>query len=391
MAVLMHVDMDAFYAAVEMRRRPELVRTPMWVGGQIRGVVLSANYPARSYGVRGGMSVAQARRLCPQGVGVRPDFASYSEVSGGVAAILATVSAKVEMASIDEAYLDLTDVVGAQDQAADIGQRVRAMICDEQGITASVGIGPNRLVAKMASVAAKPDGLVEIAPTEVVSFLHPLPVERLVGVGDSTAARLRRLGVVTIGDLAQCSRSALRQALGRQSGELLAELAWGRDGGRRWSRPGERGVGAQVTFASDVGDLGGVRAEILRVSDKVAARMRAAGVVGRTVTLSLGFADFTARSGSLALSSPTDSSVEVYAAALRLHSRMVGKPVILRRVGVRVTELSQRARVWRQPTLDESEVDWDAAELAVDKLNKAFGPRSVQRAVLAGRKRGLSI
>jgi len=363
----------------------------MWVGGQIRGVVLSANYPARSFGVRGGMSVAQARRLCPQGVGVRPDFASYSEVSAGVAAILATVSAKVEMASIDEAYLDLTDVVGAQDQAADIGQRVRAMICDEQGITASVGIGPNRLVAKMASVAAKPDGLIEIRPAQVVSFLHPLPVERLVGVGDSTAARLHRLGVVTIGDLAQCSRSALRQALGRQSGELLAELAWGRDGGRRWSPPGERGVGAQVTFGTDIGDLGGVRAEILRVSDKVAARMRAVGVVGRTVTLSLGFADFTVRSGSLALSSPTDSSAEVYAAALRLHSRMVGKPVILRRVGVRVTGLSQRNQVWRQPTLDESEVDWEAAELAVDKLNKAFGPRSVQRAVLAGRKRGLSI
>jgi DNA polymerase IV len=389
MTVVMHVDMDAFYAAVEMRRRPELQAVPMWVGGQVRGVVLSANYSARAFGVRGGMAVAQARRLCPHGVGVTPDFADYSRVSAGVAAILRSVAARVEMASIDEAYLELP--AGSGQSAVDLGHLVRAMVYDEQAITCSVGIGPNRLIAKMASVSAKPDGLVQVGAADVVAFLHPLPVERLVGVGDSTAARLHRLGVVTIGDLAHCSRVALRQGFGPHAGAILAELAWGRDGGRQWARPGERGMGCQETFAADLLEPAEVKAEILRVSDTVATRMRAAGVMGRTVTLSLRFADFTTRSRSLALGLPTDSTTQVYQAALRLHSRMVGKRAVVRRVGVRVTGLVERSRVWRQPTLDEGERDWEAAEVAADGLNKAFGPRSVQRAVLAGRKRGVSI
>lgn len=391
MAVIMHVDMDAFYAAVELRRRPELAEVPVWVGGERRGVVLSANYPARAFGVRGGMPVSTARRLCPHGVALRPDFADYSEASAGVRAILETVTARVEMASIDEAYLDLTMTLRGQRSAVEVGERVRALVRDEQRLSCSVGIGPNRLIAKMASVAAKPDGLVEIPPERVVDFLHPLPVERLVGVGASTAARLHALGVRTIADLAAIPRPELRAAFGRHAGAMLAEIAWGRDTSRQhWAGPGERGVGCQETFARDLSDPVMVRAEILRVCDKVATRMRAAAVMGRTVTFQVRFSDFTTRSMSLALAEPTDLTGEIYAAALRLYGRLPRQQV-LRRVGVRVTGLLDRGRVWHQPRLDDPEVGWEALELAADKVNRAFGARAAKRAALTGPPRGISI
>ncbi|PKQ32922.1 MAG: DNA polymerase IV [Actinobacteria bacterium HGW-Actinobacteria-2] len=392
MAVIMHVDMDAFYAAVELRRHPELVDVPVWVGGERRGVVLSANYPARAFGVRGGMAVSVARRLCPHAVALRPDFADYTEASAGVRAILETITPRVEMASIDEAYLDLTTARRTQGTAVEIGQRARAMVWDEQRLSCSVGIGPNRLIAKMASVAAKPDGLVEIEPDHVVDFLHPLPVERLVGVGESTAARLHRLGVETIGDLAAVPRPTLRQTFGRHAGAMLAEIAWGRDGGRQhWARPGERGVGCQETFGRDLSDVAEVRAEILRVCDKVATRMRAAGVVGRTVTFHVRYADFGTRSVSVALAEPTDLTGELYEAALRLYGRLPPSRQCLRRVGVRVTGLVERTRVWRQPRLDDPEVGWDALESAADKVNRTFGSRAATRATLTGPHRGISI
>lgn len=391
MSVVMHVDMDAFYASVELRRRPELVNVPMWVGGQHRGVVLSASYPARSFGVRGGMAVSQARRLCPGGVGVTPDFSAYTEVSAGIEAILATVTPQVYLASIDEAYLDLTIADRAAPSAAELGQRLRAQVWDEQGITCSVGIGPNRLVAKMASVAAKPDGLVEVPPDRVVDFLHPLPVERLVGVGKSTASRLHGLGVSSIGELARAPRSLLQATFGRNAGALLVELAWGRDAARNWSRSGERGVGCQETFVADIDDPAQVRAEILRVSAKVAARMRVAGMLGRTVTVNLRFANFETCSGSVTLPAATDLTGEIYAAAVRLCSRLVPTRRVVRRVGVRVTGLVDRSSIWIQPALDDPEFGWRAAESAADKANLRFGPRSVQRAVLTGRGRGVSI
>jgi DNA polymerase-4 len=308
-----------------------------------------------------------------------------------VRAILETISARVEMASIDEAYLDLAMAVRGQGSAVAVGERVRALVCDEQRLGCSVGIGPNRLIAKMASVAAKPDGLVEVLPERVVDFLHPLPVERLVGVGESTAARLHALGVQTIGDLAAVPRPELRARFGRHAGALLAELAWGRDTARQhWAGPGERGVGCQETFARDLSDPSQVRAEILRVCDKVATRMRAAAVVGRTVTFQVRYADFTTRSMSLGLAEPTDLTGEIYAAALRLYERLPRRQV-LRRVGVRVTGLAERGRVWHQPRLDDPEVGWEALELAADKVNRAFGARAVKRAALTGPPRGISI
>lgn len=391
MRVVTHVDMDAFYASVEMRRRPELRDVPMWVGGAERGVVLSANYPARTFGVRGGMSSTQARRLCPTAVSLPPDFDTYGEISAAVVAIFETFTAQVESASIDEAYLDLTGAVHTDGQgdgsAAAIGERLRAMVADEQQITCSVGIGPNKLIAKMASNAAKPDGLLEVPPEAVIGFLHPQPVEHLIGVGDSTAASLHRLGITTIAELAYLPRTTLQRAFGPHAGALLSELAWGRDSSRVVARPGERGVGCQETFARDTDDRATVHAELLRVSVKVASRMRAAGVLGRTVTLNLRFADFTTISRAVTLASPTDITDEVYEAALAALARLGLQRARIRRVGVRVTGLVDRSTAYLQPTLDTPEHGWRDAEMAADKVIQRFGPKAVRRAVLTKKDR----
>jgi DNA polymerase-4 len=268
-----------------------------------------------------------------------------------------------------------------------IGERLRAMVADEQQITCSVGIGPNKLIAKMASNAAKPDGLLEVTPVAVIAFLHPQPVEHLIGVGESTAASLHRLGITTIAELAYVPRTTLQRAFGPHAGALLSELAWGRDSSRVIARPGERGVGCQETFARDTDDRATVHAELLRVSVKVASRMRAAGVLGRTVTLNLRFADFTTISRAVTLTSPTDITDEVYEAALAALARLGLQRARVRRVGVRVTGLVDRSTAYLQPALDEPEHGWREAETAADKVIQRFGPKAVRRAVLTKKDR----
>lgn len=383
-APILLVDMDAFYAAVTQRDHPELAEVPMWVGGAERGVVLSANYRARAFGVRGGMPVTMARRLCPRGVGVPGDFAAYTETSNEVREILQTFSAKVQMASIDEAYLELPSGPRAV-PPAEVGARIRAIVFDELQITCSVGIGPNRLIAKMAANAAKPDGLREVGPAEVLEFLHPLPVEALVGVGDSAAAKLHRLGVVTIADLAHLPATDLRRAFGPHAGLGLRALAWGKGGQAEFHAPGSRGVGCQITSFRDLADADEVHAVLLRVTTKVASRMRAADVLGRRLTVGLRFSDFTNGSTSGTLAMPTDTTEELYQAARRLCTKLRGARLGIRRVSLRVTELSDRSRVCVQPTLDEAEHGWADLDRAGDRLIARFGRGKVQRAVLTRR------
>lgn len=383
-APILHVDMDAFYAAVTQRDRPELAEVPMWVGGAERGVVLSANYRARAFGVRGGMSVAAARRLCPRGVGVPGDFASYTEASRQVREILQTFSAKVQMASIDEAYLELPSGPRAV-PAAVVGARIRAIVFDELRLTCSVGIGPNRLIAKMAANAAKPDGLREVGADEVIGFLHPLPVEALVGVGESAAARLHALGVVTISDLAHSSVTDLRRVFGPNAGVGLRALAWGHDGHAEFHGPGTRGVGCQITAFRALADVEELHAVLLRVTTKVAARMRAADVVGRRLTVGLRFGDFTTGSTSATLSMPTDVTQDLYLTARGLCEKLRGGRLGVHRVGLRVTELSDRSRIAVQPRLDEPERGWSDVDRAGDRLIERFGRGKVQRAVLTRR------
>ena len=313
--IVMHVDMDAFYASVELRRRPELRGTAVIVGGSPRGVVLSATYEARARGVRSGMSSTEARRLAPRATFLAPDFDSYTAVSKSIVAVFRSVSAVVESASIDEAFLDLTGAVRMFGGAAQIGEYVRAVVSDEQQITCSVGIGPTKFVAKVASRAAKPDGLIDVPPDGVVAFLHPMPVEAMWGVGNATAQKLHRLGVFTVGDLAHTPRSALRPAFGPHASGMLSELAWGRDRRRVTPLEPEHSVGSQQTFGHDTDDPETVRRELLRMADRTARRMRKQRMLGRTITISVRFADFTELTRSMTVPTPTDVTDEIYAHA----------------------------------------------------------------------------
>lgn len=382
----MHVDMDAFYASVELRQRPELRGTPVIVGGAGRGVVLSATYEARALGVRSGMSSTHARRLAPRATFISPDFDSYTAVSRSIAAVFATVSATVESASIDEAFLDLTGSVRMFGPPAVIGEHLRAVVADEQAITCSVGIGPSKFVAKVASRAAKPDGLVEVPPGRVAVFLHPLPVEAMWGVGPATARRLHGLGLETVGDLARTPPATLRQTFGPHSGRVLHELAWGRDPRRVVPTEPERSVGSQETLGRDTDDPEVVRRELLRMADRTAGRMRRVGLVGRTVSLALRFADFSELTRSATLPTPTDVTAEIYAAALALYERQGLQTARIRRVGVRVEGISEARQAYRQPQLTDPEHGWQEADQAVDAAVRKFGPAAVQRLALTRRR-----
>jgi DNA polymerase-4 len=384
--IIMHVDMDAFYASVELRHRPELRGTPVIVGGAVRGVVLSATYEARALGVRSGMSSSQARRLAPTATFVSPDFDSYTAVSRSIAAVFGTVSAAVESASIDEAFLDLTGSVRMFGPPAVIGEHLRAVVADEQDITCSVGIGPSKFVAKVASRAAKPDGLVEVPPGRVVDFLHPLPVEAMWGVGPSTARRLHGLGLESVGDLADTPVPTLRQTFGPHAGRMLHELAWGRDGRRVVPTEPERSVGSQETLGRDTDDPAVVRRELLRMADRTAGRMRKAGLVGRTVAVGLRLADFTELTRSATVSSPTDVTDEIHAQAVALYDKLGLQRARVRRVGVRAEGLVEAHLAYRQPQLTDPERGWREAEQAVDAAVVKFGPTAVQRAALTRRR-----
>lgn len=383
MPIVMHVDMDSFYASVEIRRQPALARVPMWVGGDGRGVVLSANRLAKEWGVEGGMPSSRAKRLCPNGLGIRPNFEDYLDASRKVMEIFRTVVAVVEVASIDEAYLDVTGAIRMWGSPAAAGERIRRLVREHEHLPCSVGIGPNRLVAKMASRAAKPDGLCEVAPDKVVEFLHPMPVGRLYGIGGSTTAALERRGIMTVEDLANTPLDVLQRAFGPHHGRALSHLAWGRASSHvSMQHASAVGVGNQETFYSDTDDPRVVKAEILRVATSVARRVRKAGLMGRTVTLGVRFSDFKSISGSLTLPSPIDTAHELYAAALTLYNqpRMRAKPV--RRVGIRMAGLVPADEAYLQPVLGEPEVGWRQAEQALDLVNKRFGRNSVQRAAL---------
>lgn len=385
LATIMHVDMDAFYASVEMAREPSLRSVPMYVGGEGRGVVLSANYPARAHGISGGMPVGRARRLCPDAVAVPPDFETYTDVSAGIMALLRTVTDRVEVASVDEAYLDVSGAVRRCGPPREIGELLRAMIHDEQGVDASVGIGMNRLVAKIASGRAKPDGLVEVGSDQTTAFLHPLAVEALWGVGEVTARRLRELGLTTVADLAHTPVETLTRAFGPHQGQWLHRISWGIDSRVVRASVQEHSVGAQTTLSADTDDERVVRAEVLRMTARAASRMRAAGMCGRGVTLSLRFADFTTITRSAALPTPTDVTDEIHEVVKGLWEALRLQRARIRRVGVRIDRLVLAREAFSQPMLGAPDKGMREAERAADEAVARFGPDAVKRGTLAGR------
>ena len=378
---VLHVDMDAFFASVELIDRPELRGRPVIVGGGTRGVVLSATYEARRFGVHSAMPMARARRLCPQGVVLPPDHHRYADVSRGVMEIFRSVTPLVEPLSLDEAFLDVAGARRRLGSPVTIGQLIRDRVADEQGITCSVGVATTKFVAKLASTRAKPDGMLVVPGDETVTFLHRLPVGALWGVGERTEEVLQRLGLRTVADLAHTPVDTLRRALG-EPGAQLHDLAWGRDPRPVVPQQVERSVGAEETFPRDVDDPETVLRELLRLSERVASRMRATGAVGRTVVIKVRFADFTTITRSRTLRQPTDVARDVYATARQAYEALALDRARLRLVGVRVEGLTDAATSHRQLTLDERPQGWREAEQAVDRASARFGAGAVRPAAL---------
>jgi DNA polymerase-4 len=354
----------------------------MFVGGATRGVVLSATYEARQYGVKSGMPTTTARRLCPQLVAIPPDFDTYTDVSKGIVAIFESVSAHVEVTSIDEAFCDISGAIHSFGSPEAVGEHVRSLVADEQQIGCSVGIGPSKFVAKLASKQAKPDGLCAVETDDVIAFLHPLPVEALWGVGESTAGKLHQLGLRTVADLAYVPKTTLQRAFGAHQGTLLADLAWGRDTSRVVATTREHSIGSGETFGRDTDDPAKVRVELLRMSDRTASRVRAAGMVGRTVVLGLRLSDFTDLTRSVTLPSPTDGTGEIHAAVVRLFDGLALQRARIRKVSVRLQGLVEADSAYQQFALDTPDRGWREAEVAMDRAIRRYGPHAVQRATL---------
>jgi DNA polymerase-4 len=383
---ILHVDMDAFYASVAIRDRPELQQVPVIVGGGHRGVVLSANYPARAYGVRSGMSGRQAHELCPQAVRVSPDFRDFETVSRSVMEIFREVTPLVEAYSLDEAFLDVSGAVRRLGSPLRIAEYIRARVHDEQRIDCSVGVAGTVSVAKLASRRAKPDGVLVVPPDEVVAYLHPLDVGELFGIGPKTRARLHRLGLRTVGDVARTPRPTLQLLVGRALGAQLHQLAWGTDRAtvtpRRSDHDPDRSMGAEETFAHDVADREVISRELLRLAARVTARLRRARVVGRTVGLRVRYSDFTTITRSHTVADPTDVTAEVHAEALRLFDALGRRRLRIRLVGVRVEGLVPLERAHRQLVIGAREHGWADADRAVDRVHERFGRGAVRPAAL---------
>jgi DNA polymerase IV len=377
---ILHIDMDAFYASVEIRERPEIVSQPVIVahtGG--RGVVLSANYIARTFGVRSAMPASRAQRLCPQAVFVSPRHDVYWATSKEVMAIFGSVTPEVEPLSLDEAFLNVGGAIRRLGRPAQIGQLIRRQVSEQLGITCSVGIASTKFVAKLASVHCKPDGLLVIPADGVLDFLHPLPVSALWGVGERTGKLLARLGLRTVGELAQVPVTTLERELGKASAAHLSALAWGRDERRVTPQTQDKSVGAEETFAVDIGDAERIRRELLRLSGRTAHSLRSSGYAARTISVKLRRADFTTITRSRTLREPTDVAQRIYATACELYAGSGLEPgALLRLDGVRASGLTKAEGTGTQLELDQRPDSWREAETAMEEIARRFGSGAVR-------------
>ena len=381
---IIHLDMDAFFASVEQRDRPEVRGQPVVVGGspESRGVVSAASYEARKYGVRSAMPCARAKRLCPQAVFLPVDGAKYRAASQQVMAILYEVTPLVEPVSCDEAFLDVTGSRALFGEAEEIGRRVKQRVRDELQLTASVGVAPNKFLAKLASDLEKPDGLVVVPEGGEAEFLRPLPISRLWGVGPATAARLEARGLRTIGAVAESPLSLLRTELGDHAGELQ-RLARGID--ERSVQPDHeaKSISAETTFDIDTDDRDFLHLVLLGLAEEVAERIRRAELLARTVTLKIRFQDFTMRTRNTTLPEPTASSLALYERARALLSRIPLAARKVRLIGVGTSNLAaeRQLSLFQGPDRRAEEAD-----RAADELRRKFGPAAVRRAALLQRK-----
>ena len=369
-ATILHVDLDAFFASVELLDRPDIAHLPVVVAGKsMRSVVTAANYPARKYGVRSAIPLSQALRLCPTAIVLEPHFEKYRHYSRLVMEIFDDVTPLVERLGIDEAFLDVSGA-GLIGNPAEVAAVIRRRVQQETRLTCSVGAASTKFVAKLASGRAKPDGVLVVPADQTLAFLHPLPVGSLWGVGAVTEEALTRRGLRTIGDIARSPLSALQLAVGDASGLKLHDLANGRDPRSVSTTSVEKSVGHEVTFEVDTVDADDLRRELLRQANAVAVRMRTAGWVGRTVVLKLRYDDFSTITRSRTLAESTDVGRRIYEEVRSIYEAL-GRHNPVRLIGVRMEQLSeggdQQLGLW-----DEDE-DWREAEDTIDAVTARFG------------------
>ncbi|MEV5825449.1 DNA polymerase IV [Spirillospora sp. NPDC052242] len=383
---ILHVDMDAFFVSVELLERPELRGRPVIVGGAgARGVVSAASYEAREYGVHSAMPMTRARRLCPHAVVLPVSHGKYSRVSASVFELFRSITPLVEPLSLDEAFLDVSGAVRRLGRPAEIARSIREQVSAQQGITCSVGVAGTKFVAKLASTRCKPDGLLVVPADGVVEFLHPLPVASLWGVGERTEQALARLGLRTVGQLAQVPVATLQRELGNALGAHLHELSWGRDPRDVVAHTPDKSIGAEETFETDVDDPEVIRRELLRLAERVGERLRAGGHAARTVSVKLRMANFKTITRSRTLAEPTDLARVIYITACELYEGAGLERVRLRLVGVRAENLLPAGEAPRQLALDEPESGWREAERAMDQVAHRFGRGAVRPAALVRR------
>ena len=387
---VLHVDMDAFYASVEVREAPHLAGLPVVVAGAGgRGVVLSATYEARTFGVRSAMPAVRARRLCPRAVFVPPQFPLYAAASRTVMEIFRSVTPLVEPLSLDEAFLDVAGSLRRlRSTPLALAQDVRAQVLAAEGITCSVGLARTKSMAKIASGMAKPDGVMVVPLADELAILHALPVSALWGVGARTAEQLAQVGLRTVGELAGTELRVLQQWVGAASGRHLHALANGIDDRAVVAGSAEKSVGAEETFGSDVHDPAVLHRELLRLAERTTAGLRRRGLRARTVAVKVRYADFTTITRSRTLEAPTDVAQEVYGCARALLDALRPLPQAVRLVGVRAEQLVRGTQVVEQLRLDEREHGWRDAERAADALRSKFGDRAVRPATLLGGRDG---
>ena len=391
-ASILHADLDSFYASVEQRDDPTLRDRPVIVGG---GVVLAASYEAKAYGVRTAMGGAQARRLCPHAVVVPPRMSAYSRASDDVFEVFRNCTPIVEPLSVDEAFLDVGGLGRVSGTPVEIAARLRADVRDQVRLPITVGIARTKFLAKVASQEAKPDGLLLVPPGQELTFLHPLPVRRLWGVGAKTADRLHAHGIEIVADVAELSESTLASLLGAAMGRQLYALSRNIDRRRVITGVRRRSVGAQRALGRAGNRMTPVEidAVVVNLIDRITARMRAAGRTGRTVVLRLRFDDFSRATRSRTLPWATSSTQPILAAARRLVASAA--PLIAQRgltlVGFAVSGIDRSGAQQLMLPFNEGSRAWEDVDEAVDRVRRRYGKSALTRAVLVGRDPGLEM
>jgi DNA polymerase-4 len=384
-ATILHADLDAFYASVEQRDDESLRDRPVIVGG---GVVLAASYEAKAHGIRTAMGGTQARRLCPHAIVVPPRFSAYIEASKAVYRVFEDVAPLVEGLSIDEAFLDVRGMRRIAGTPIEIAARLRRAVRAQVGLPITVGVARTKFLAKVASGVAKPDGLLVVPPDRELEFLHPLPVERLWGVGAITAAKLHAAGIATVGEIARLGERSLVSMLGRASGRHLHALSHNRDPRPVQMRRRRDSIGGQCALGRSRRTPEAVDSVLVALVDRVTRRMRDAHRIGRTVTLRLRFDDFSRATRSHTLSNATAETQTILATARGLLA--ASQPMIARQgltlVGVAISNLQDDLPV--QLELAAERHRFAALDAALDEVRHRFGTAAITRGVLLGRDQG---